>query len=99
MSNSIDDIKQKFEEWLKTVPEHIKIVAEKYPPWKQYIFQNNVSTGVRYIIVSYDNDEDFTVTFTAFRINHSSFPTIGNYKVFGIRPEDFTPDETEDDLV
>jgi len=79
--------KQEWESWLNERPENVRKVAEKIVPWKKYIdVRIEVDCGNRYSPVSYEENEDGSVTVTCTKSNEE-FPVFGCYNVFGMNPD------------
>ena len=80
--------KQQWEQWLSERPENVRKLAEKIVPWKKYkdkILPNDV--GNRYSPISYDEQDDGSVTITCEKTN-KEFPFFGGYRVFGMSADD-----------
>jgi len=80
--------KQGWEDWLAERPENVRRVAQEIVPWKSYrMGQIEDDINNRYSPISYEEEEDGTVTITCRKTNED-MPFLGNYDVFRIRPED-----------
>jgi len=80
--------KEEWEQWVEERPENVRKVAEKIVPWKKYKDKRiKEDIGNRYIPVSYDEQEDGSVTLTCEKTN-AEFPLFGGYGVFGMNPEE-----------
>ena len=75
--------KQEWQNWLDERPENVRKVAEKIVPWKKYRDIRNDDIGNRYSPVSYEEQEDGTVTITCEKSNEE-MPILGGYGVFGM---------------
>ena len=64
--------KQEWQNWLDERPENIRKVAEKIVPWKKYRDIRNDDIGNRYSPVSYEEQEDGTITITCEKINEEN---------------------------
>jgi hypothetical protein len=78
-----DEMRLEFAKWTATLPDFVRVVAEKLPPWKLY---RMTDTGHRVYILSYDEGTDGKAYL---RVNVS-----GRYnsldierEVFGVDPE------------
>lgn len=77
------------QEWLSNLPPHTRAVAERFEPWSLYRLK---TTGMRVIPVSFEEEEDRSITLTVFvggTYNHVAFER----SVFGIKPDELEPCE------
>ena len=70
--------------WLAERPENVRQIAEKIVPWKKYRDARiKDDIGSRYRPISYEEEENGTVTITCKKTNEE-MPMLGGYKVFGM---------------
>jgi hypothetical protein len=79
--------KQEWEDWLNTLPENVKTVAEVIVPWKRYWLKDH-DTDSTYSPVSYGVEkESGNVVLTCSKYNER-FPVLAGYNVFGMDPKE-----------
>lgn len=79
--------KQEWENWLSERPPKVREVAQRIVPWKKYRDTRiKDDIGNRYSPVSYEEEENGTVTVTCEKTNED-MPIFGGYGVFGIDPK------------
>ena len=72
---------RKWDEWVKERPECVRVVAERFKPWKLY----RMKAGHRVYLASFCEDGTMTVFVTG-RFNFVAF----DRRVFGVNPDDLT---------
>ena len=73
---------RKWDEWVKERPECVRVVAERFKPWKLYRLKES---GHRVYLKSFSEDGTMTVVVCG-RFNFVMFER----NVFGINPDDLT---------
>jgi hypothetical protein len=76
-----------FKEWLRSRPENVRAVAEKFDPWTLYRLK---TTGQRVGIVSFSEAKDGSVTLTVSVTGQFNLVEFDR-NVFGILPDDLEP--------
>lgn len=82
-----------WDKWLSERPENVRKVAEKIMPFKKYIdtrIKNDL--GNRYRPVSYQEQEDGSVTVTCEKTNEE-YPFLAGCNVFGMNPDNLREDK------
>lgn len=79
---------QEWDKWLSERPENVRKVAERIVPWKRYRSKQRVKDiGNRYRPISYQEQEDGSVTITCEKTNDKHL-FFGGYNVFGMSADD-----------
>jgi hypothetical protein len=79
--------KSQWEEFISTMPENARELANKFVPWKRYRHKEmDVDTINTYTPISFDEDQDGEITLTCYK-NVNIF-TPEPYLVYGINPDD-----------
>jgi len=87
MTDWTEEQKKEWAEWLAGRPEHVRKVAEAFPPSRKYrLKDDDPGVGNYYIPQQYDEHKDGSVTMTCAKFN-DKLPILGGYAVFGMKPE------------
>ncbi len=82
-----EEQKKEWENWVNERPENVKKVAMKIVPWKTYKDIRIIEDiGNRYKPISYEEQQDGSVTVTCEKTNEE-IPILGGYGVFGMSPD------------
>lgn len=76
---------KEIQEWIDNRPPAIREVANKYRPNTCYNATNNNGLTGHYLIHSYEENKDGTVTC---KVNHLPDSFLPNFQVFGFKPRD-----------
>lgn len=89
MNEPTEEQLREWELWLAALPENVRVVAERLPPWKLYWLK---SPGQRVRIISYDEPlkEGEAVTVSVLVAGDVNALVIER-QVFGIDPDDLEP--------
>lgn len=89
MNEPADEQLHEWELWLAALPENVRLVAERLPPWKLYWLK---SPGQRVRIISYDEplEEGDAVTVSV-SVGGDVNALVIERNVFGINPDDLEP--------
>lgn len=77
--------KDKIQLWIDKRPPHVRKVANKYRPDTCYFALNNKGYRGHYLIHSYEENKDGSVTV---KVNHLDDSFLPRHQVFGFDPDD-----------